>query len=176
MTIRQQRRRRRRLDALVEEHGKIEHCDLAVDDRLPRWVLLEAYVGPGTKKKPWWTLGSDWRELVRESADQLHASDWPATLLFDLDSDFSTGIGPDNCPAIDPGQARAGLRLAGAMAAPRFGITRWAPRPRELGSRLAARRRVRPPRVGSGEASTYGRDHDPAPRAERTSPGAATKR
>lgn len=91
MTARQQQRRRR-LQHLLDQHGIAQHCDVATaHDALPRWALLEQYAGPGSQR-PWWTLGGDWSALLEESAGQLHAGDWPASSLFDLDSQFCTSI------------------------------------------------------------------------------------
>jgi hypothetical protein len=94
--------RRRRLEALRDEYGSAGHCDLALDEPLPRWALLETHVGPGSHGG-WWTLGDDWCELLRESRAQLHASDWPATRLFDLDTEFSTTVARDYTADTLPG-------------------------------------------------------------------------
>jgi hypothetical protein len=164
MTNRRQRQRRRRLGVRLAQRGIAAHCDLAFDAPLPRWALVEIYTGPGTKG-PWWTLGDDWGDLLRESADQLHASDWPAARLFDLDSEFSTAITAQYRPARPP----ADLRDARRASAP---WSRWRPL-RHAGARhrqarmlilTAGSRSLRSRRPVVGVAARRGRDHEADPR------------
>lgn len=107
-------RRGRRLRALVAEHGISRSCELPPPGALPRWALLET----GPDGQAWWTVGDNWRALLRESAAALHASDWPATRMFDLDTSFSSGVQIHYRLADRPRRQRARRRsVAGATRA-----------------------------------------------------------
>lgn len=79
-----QQRRSLRLKQLTQELGRATLCDLPVD--LGRWTLVEEDEGSADNGGPWWTVSDDWHELLESSAAQEYPEDWPARMIFDLDS------------------------------------------------------------------------------------------
>jgi len=79
-------KREKRLNELLEEYGCATECHITLSDPPERYALMESDEGAADNGGPWWNLGDDAALLLHHSYSQEYPSDWPAELLFDLDT------------------------------------------------------------------------------------------
>lgn len=113
--------RQTRMRTLIAEHGCATDCeyltDQEFDEPLGRWALMEADEGSADNGGPWWSVDDDWRELLHASDSSEAPDDWPATKLFDLDSDWSSDVHANRASvpeATPPGEAQSRAYISNA--------------------------------------------------------------
>lgn len=77
-----------RMKELIDQYGCASACYRIRSDK-GRYVLMESDGGSADNGGPWWARGDDPNQLLDKSSRQEYREDWPAELLFDLDSEDS---------------------------------------------------------------------------------------